>query len=215
MNLIKEVQEKVFNVCFANGNFREGRDILKRLSFKINEDSTIEEKRMVIYNLAWVNYHLKDIGAAKFYIDNIKKEFEENKFYCKKEFDKYNKILHLYIDIYDDELSIAEKLNIENKILKSYAHSNHMIGVSTSRFNIAMLKEDFKGIERSLKGLHTYSLINLKSKEDRMRCDTIISDMLEKLRTVNEEWEQEICLTLTNNKARLTSISRNVSGEVF
>lgn len=215
MELIKDVQENVFGKCFANGNFREGRDLLKKMYFKLKGDELVEEQRMVIYNLAWVHNQLGDKESAKLYIKNIKKIVEENKFYCKKELAKYNKLLHLYIDVCGDELSEIEIINIEEKILKNHARAGNTIGVNVAKFNIALIKKDFEGLNRSLRAINTYKLINIKSQEEIKKCEAIIDNMLRKISQVDKVWSEEICLTLKINTARFTSMRGNISGEVF
>lgn len=214
MNLIKEVQEKVFSK-FADGDFREGRNILKKLVFKINSESSTEEKRMVYYNLAWVSKKLNDIPTAKFYIKNIKNIIEDDKFYCKKEVDNYSKVLQFYTDIYKDNLPIEEIIRVETIVQKACMTTENVMGLYVSKFNVAMAKNDFKNIEWVFKKLHTYYLLNVKTNQEKARYMSMIEEMKSELKQKNIQWEAQVCLALNNNLDRVTSKSDIIVGEVF
>lgn len=219
MDLIKEVQENVFSKCFAKGNFKEGREMLRKLAFKIDENSTTEEKRIVLYNLAWVNKIINespsDIAAAKFHIKNVKSIVEQDKFYCKKEVRNYNMILQLFSDLYKDNLPTEERLKNERKVLENYYIVGDKLGYYTAKFNIAMIKDSYREVEWCIRDLHTYYLSTKESKEEKTRYDSTIKDMISEIKLKHEEWTEDICLSLSNNLARLTSNADIVVGEVF
>lgn len=210
INIETEVKKEVFT-RFANEKFNEGREVLKRLAFYINENSTTEEKRLVFYNLAWVNEYKKDFNIAKFHIKNIKNIVEQDQEYMEKNKSKYLDILSLYRDLFQDEICVEEQIGMEIVRKGFYEENQDILRMLVCDFNIAKLEQDIEMMMWSIESIHMY-YVNNKNKEDdkneKEKWNTVINQLKTELIDIDANAYQELMDAIEDNLASISPEAR-------
>lgn len=186
----KIVTEEVFPL-FAKGRWKEGKEILKRLSFEITDNHSIEEKRLVYYNYAWVLHEVKEKELAKKYTIIIKNIIENDEEYMETNEEKYYKVLNLYDQLLteeikknddDDEYELLteEEIKMKEKLyMKSYLISkdniNYLDQAFMAKADLYFLKKDYLSVAYLCDQIHSYKFHKVKNGE------VIPADMLDKL----------------------------------
>lgn len=210
INIETEVKKEVFT-RFANDQYDEGREVLKKLAFCINEDSTTEEKRLVFYNLAWVNEYKKDINAAKFYIKNIKNIIENDEEYIKNNKIGYSNVLSLYRDLFSDEITTEEQIKMEIINREVYETKNDVLCMLICDFNIAKLEQDIDSMVWSIESLHIQYLIT-KNKEEKEKYNKVIIQLATELIDIDADAYQELIESIEDNLASISPEKRTEGG---
>lgn len=161
--------------CFANEEWDKGRKkLFVMYNTKLKKLNNIEDIRFIIYNLAWVEYYLKNIEGARKYINEIKDFFESNDNIIKSYPSEYCKILDIYNLSHKGILINEDKIRLYEKTFKIYTKTN-----SPERYislhNIYMLKRQYDNVVDNLNNI----LCNLGEYK------TFVSDILGDLKNEN------------------------------
>lgn len=203
------VTQNVFS-HFERGEFTEGESILRRLSFKLTQDNTTEEHRIVLYNLAWVLEELGRIDLAKDYIIKIKDIIEKDIEYMENNVEKYQMVLGLYSELFKDELTTEDKIDINKRKYEACCGNIDFLDQAlSSKFNIYSMQDDYEGMVDCVESIHNYVMTEIyidktKEESDRLRekLKEVKTYMLEELKMRNKKVYDEICeeiINLTNS----------------
>lgn len=168
------VENEVFK-HFKEGNFETGEKILRKLSFRLNNENT-ETKRLVLYNLAWVQDELGRVELAKKNIVMIRDIIENDEEYKRENIENYYRVLSLYIELFKDEITVEEKIKInQEKYNCCYDKTEQLSGALISKFNIASLKNDTDEMVDVIQEIHNWIMEDIyidsesKEKNDKIR----------------------------------------------
>lgn len=152
------VKNEVFK-HFANGEFKKAERMLRKLNLKLTNQNTTEDYRLVIYNLAWVQYKMGLHDDAKRNILKIKQIVESDEVFCKNNTENHIKLLGLYVCIFENELTVEENIEInERKYNIFYNNSDYLPEALISKFNIYSLKNNMEGMIDCIESIHNYEM---------------------------------------------------------
>lgn len=173
--LINSIVENEVFKCFKDGDFKTGEKILRKLSFRLNNEST-ETKRLVLHNLAWVQEELGRVELAKKNIVIIKDIIENDEEYKRKNIGNYYLVLGLYIELFKNEITVEEKIKINQEKYKScWDNKKYLAEALLSKFDICFLKDDIEGMVDVIEEIHSYVMEDIyidsesKEKNDKIR----------------------------------------------
>lgn len=200
------VENEVFK-HFKEGNFETGEKILRKLSFRLNNEST-ETKRLVLYNLAWVQDELGQVELAKKNIIIIRDIIENDEEYKRKNIENYYRVLGLYTELFKDELTIEEKNKINQEKYRScYDNTEYLAEALVSKFDICFLKDDIEGMIDVIEEIHNWVMEDIyidngsKEKNDKIRnqLKEVRGNVLDSLRGKDERKYNELFEELFNS----------------
>lgn len=168
------VENEVFKY-FKEGDFETGEKILRKLSFRLNNENT-EAKRLVLYNLAWVQDELGRAELAKKNIVIIKDIIENDEEYKRENIGNYYRVLGLYTELFKDEITIEDKIKInQEKYNCCYDNKEFLSTALVSKFDICFLKDDVEGMIDVIEEIHNWIMQDIyidnesKEKNDKIR----------------------------------------------
>lgn len=169
------IKNEVFK-NFKNGDFKTGESILRKLSLRLNNENT-ETKRLVLYNLAWVQDELGQDELAKKNIVMIRNIIENDEEYKTNNIEKYYSVLGLYTELFKDEITTEDKIKINQEKYKScYNNIRYLAEALVSKFDIYFLKDDIEGMVDVIEEIHSYVMQDIyidnesKEKNEDIRC---------------------------------------------
>lgn len=200
------VENEVFK-HFKEGNFGTGEKILRKLSFRLNNEST-ETKRLVLYNLAWVQDELGRAELAKKNITIIREIIEKDEEYKRENIENYYRVLGLYTELFKDEITIEEKIKInKEKYNCCYNKKEFLSTALISKFDIYFLKDDIEGMIDVIEEIHNWIMQDIyidnesKEKNDKIRSqlEEIKGNALDTLKDKSERKYTELFEELFNS----------------
>ena len=200
MNTIEaKVREEVFSL-FAEGEFVKAEKLLRLISFELTELNTTEEHRLVIRNLAYAYYVNGNIPMAKKHSKLIKEIVDKDKEYQKENLDGYFNVLNIYSEMFKDDLTKEELLQISRTNFEFYANKPEFLDCAImNQANICILEERYFDIEDILIDIHIYeeqekgtemgSKLQATEKEIlkdlKLDCPYIYNDIMKNMYTLN------------------------------
>jgi len=172
----KAVKEKVFPL-FQESKWKEGYLALKRISFEINDNTTMEEKRLIYYNLAWVLDEINEKEMAKKYIKIIKREIEEDEEYLKVNEEKYLMVLNLYNHLFSEQEQLVDK---EKMYLSYKGKIEYLDQALMVKADICFIKKDYDMVADLCEMIHNYKIIK------KINMQPIPENMLNKIDCVQK-----------------------------
>lgn len=168
------VENEVFK-HFKDGDFETGEKILRKLSFRLNNENT-ETKRLVLYNLAWVQDELGRAELAKKNIVMIKDIIENDEEYKRENIGNYYRVLGLYTELFKDEITIEDKIKMnQEKYNCCWDNKEFLSTALVSKFDICFLKDDVEGMIDVIEEIHNWVIQDIyidnesKEKNDKIR----------------------------------------------
>lgn len=168
------VENEVFK-HFKDGDFETGEKILRKLSFRLNNENT-ETKRLVLYNLAWVQDELGRAELAKKNIVMIKDIIENDEEYKRENIGNYYRVLGLYTELFKDEITIEDKIKMnQEKYNCCWDNKEFLSTALVSKFDICFLKDDVEGMIDVIEEIHNWVIQDIyidnesKEKNDNIR----------------------------------------------
>jgi hypothetical protein len=148
------IYEKVF-ILFAQNKFADGKKILNKLFLQYNDRiEKLETKRLLIQNLAWVEFQLKDLDNAKIHITMIRELVEQDLEYILLNELHYCKLLNHYTLIFETEMNKDEYKEIQLYNAGVYEKIGAIGRQTLALTNIYLMDKDYNSIVELLKGVH-------------------------------------------------------------
>lgn len=148
------IYEKVF-ILFAQNKFKEGKKILNKLFLQYNNKlEKLETKRLLIQNLAWVEFQLDDLDNAKLHITMIRELVEQDLEYIMLNELHYCKLLNHYTLIYESEMDKDDYKEIQLYNANVYESIGAIGRQALALTNIYLMDKDYNSIVELLKGVH-------------------------------------------------------------
>jgi tetratricopeptide (TPR) repeat protein len=147
------IMNEVFLGCFAKGNLGKGRKILNKLYLQYNNKiNDTETRRLIIYNLAWVEYELDSFDRAKSLIKEIREVIESDGVYLSLDNKvNYFKVLNLYIEAFREEIDDEDYRWIYNYMAVTYENKKEYGEMAIALTNIYALDKEYSKIFDLLK----------------------------------------------------------------
>lgn len=189
------VENEVFR-HFKNGEFKTGEKILRKISFRLDNEDT-ETKRLVLYNLAWVQDEIGLAEPAKKNIAIIRNIIEKDEEYKSENIQKYQKVIGLYTELFKDEITVEEQIKInKEKYACCYDKPEFLSTTLVSKFDIYALQDNIKGMVDVIEEIHNNCLteiyIDTKSKEENEMIRNQLKEVMKNsLKTLKEKSEQD------------------------
>ena len=155
MNIQQTVKEEIFPML-GEGKIDEAEKKLRRLMLTLTDKNTTEDHRIVLCNIGRMRYLSGDIENAKYYMGRFKEILEKDDKYIEEYRDRYIDYMNLYAEVYEDDLSIDEQIEINNINLENAIINNDTVRIYTAKANIAFLTKDIEEIENVLMDIHNY-----------------------------------------------------------
>lgn len=155
MNIQQTVKEEIFPML-GEGKIDEAEKKLRRLMLTLTDKNTTEDHRIVLCNIGRIRYLSGDIENAKYYIGRFKEILEKDDKYIEEYRDRYIDYMNLYAEVYEDDLSIDEQIEINNINLENAIINNDTVRIYTAKANIAFLTKDIEEVENVLMDIHNY-----------------------------------------------------------
>ena len=155
MNIQQTVKEEIFPML-GEGKIDEAEKKLRRLMLTLTDKNTTEDHRIVLCSLSRIKYITGDIDNAKYYINRFKEILEKDDKYIEEYRDRYIDYMNLYAEVYEDDLSIDEQIEINNINLENAIINNDTVRIYTAKANIAFLTKDIEEVENVLMDIHNY-----------------------------------------------------------
>lgn len=155
MNIQQTVKEEIFPML-GEGKIDEAEKKLRRLMLTLTDKNTTEDHRIVLCNIGRIRYLSGDIENAKYYIGRFKEILEKDDKYIEEYRDRYVDYMNLYAEVYEDDLSIDEQIEINNINLENAIINNDTVRIYTAKANIAFLTKDIEEVENVLMDIHNY-----------------------------------------------------------
>ena len=205
-NMVKNIVFK----HFEKGEFVEGEKILRRLSFRLTNENTTEEHRLVLLNLSWVLHELGQMDSAKHYIKLLRTLIEKDYEYIENNSEKYYMVLGLYTELFSEHMSIEEKIEInQRKYDACWGKIDYLDQALVSKFDICELRNDCEGMVDCIESIHNCIMHKIyigkteeESNEIRAKLKETKKNMLNTLKLKNIDLYNELCeelLNLTNS----------------
>lgn len=163
MNIQQTVKEEIFPML-GEGKIDEAEKKLRRLMLTLTDKNTTEDHRIVLCNIGRIRYLSGDIENAKYYMGRFKEILEKDDKYIEEYRDRYMDYMNLYAEVYEDDLSIDEQIEINNINLENAIINNDTVRIYTAKANIAFLTKDIEEIENVLMDIHNYEKSKLIDK---------------------------------------------------
>lgn len=201
------IKNEVFK-CFKNKNFKEGERILIKLSKRINDNVNTETKRLILYNLAWVQNKLGKCEEAKSNILKIKSLLERDEEYVENNKGSYFRTICLYIELFKNELDKSEKIELNKQILDCcHSDIDFLDQALTCKFDIYELKDDIVGMKDVIEEIHTHIVFTKKiigkTEEETKgiieKLKKVLKSVLATLKEKSENDFNELCEELFNS----------------
>jgi tetratricopeptide (TPR) repeat protein len=120
MNIENIIENTIVNEVFrlfTEKKFEEAQKLLYDMYLhNCNDIPNLSKKRLLIYNLAWVEDELGNNDSAKKYITEIKDEVEKDKNFISDNKLEYYLVLNLYLEIFKHSIDIEEYKEINTRI---------------------------------------------------------------------------------------------------
>lgn len=155
MNIQQTVKEEIFPML-GEGKIDEAEKKLRRLMLTLTDKNTTEDHRIVLCNIGRMRYLSGDIENAKYYMGRFKEILEKDDKYIEEYRDRYIDYMNLYSEVYEDDLSIDEQIEINNINLENAIINNDTVRIYTAKANIAFLTKDIEEVENVLMDIHNY-----------------------------------------------------------
>lgn len=155
MNIQQTVKEEIFPML-GEGKIDEAEKKLRRLMLTLTDKNTTEDHRIVLCNIGRIRYLSGDIENAKYYMGRFKEILEKDDKYIEEYRDRYIDYMNLYAEVYEDDLSIDEQIEINNINLENAIINNDTVRIYTAKANIAFLTKDIEEVENVLMDIHNY-----------------------------------------------------------
>lgn len=155
MNIQQTVKEEIFPML-GEGKIDEAEKKLRRLMLTLTDKNTTEDHRIVLCNIGRIRYLSGDIENAKYYMGRFKEILEKDDKYIEEYRDRYIDYMNLYSEVYEDDLSIDEEIEINNINLENAIINNDTVRIYTAKANIAFLTKDIEEVENVLMDIHNY-----------------------------------------------------------
>lgn len=155
MNIQQTVKEEIFPML-GEGKIDEAEKKLRRLMLTLTDKNTTEDHRIVLCNIGRIRYLSGDIENAKYYIGRFKEILEKDDKYIEEYRDRYIDYMNLYAEVYEDDLSAVEQIEINNINLENAIINNDTVRIYTAKANIAFLTKDIEEVENVLMDIHNY-----------------------------------------------------------
>lgn len=155
MNIQQTVKEEIF-LMLGEGKIDEAEKKLRRLMLTLTDKNTTEDHRIVLCNIGRIRYLSGDIENAKYYMGRFKEILEKDDKYIEEYRDRYIDYMNLYSEVYEDDLSIDEQIEINNINLENAIINNDTVRIYTAKANIAFLTKDIEEVENVLMDIHNY-----------------------------------------------------------
>ena len=155
MNIQQTVKEEIF-LMLGEGKIDEAEKKLRRLMLTLTDKNTTEDHRIVLCSLSRIKYITGDIENAKYYMGRFKEILEKDDKYIEEYRDRYIDYMNLYAEVYEDDLSIDEQIEINNINLENAIINNDTVRIYTAKANIAFLTKDIEEVENVLMDIHNY-----------------------------------------------------------
>ncbi|WP_195515397.1 hypothetical protein [Paraclostridium bifermentans] len=155
MNIQQTVKEEIFPML-GEGKIDEAEKKLRRLMLTLTDKNTTEDHRIVLCNIGRIRYLSGDIENAKYYMGRFKEILEKDDKYIEEYRDRYIDYMNLYSEVYEDDLSIDEQIEINNINLENAIINNDTARIYTAKANIAFLTKDIEEVENVLMDIHNY-----------------------------------------------------------
>ena len=155
MNIQQTVKEEIFPML-GEGKIDEAEKKLRRLMLTLTDKNTTEDHRIVLCNIGRMRYLSGDIENAKYYMGRFKEILEKDDKYIEEYRDRYIDYMNLYAEVYEDDLSIDEQIEINNINLENAIINNDTVRIYTAKANIAFLTKDIEEVENVLMDIHNY-----------------------------------------------------------
>ena len=163
MNIQQTVKEEIFPML-GEGKIDEAEKKLRRLMLTLTDKNCTEDHRIVLCNIGRIRYLSGDIENAKYYMGRFKEILEKDDKYIEEYRDRYIDYMNLYSEVYEDDLSIDEQIEINNINLENAIINNDTVRIYTAKANIAFLTKDIEEIENVLMDIHNYEKSKLIDK---------------------------------------------------
>lgn len=155
MNIQQTVKEEIFPML-GEGKIDEAEKKLRRLMLTLTDKNTTEDHRIVLCNIGRIRYLSGDIENAKYYMGRFKEILEKDDKYIEEYRDRYIDYMNLYAEVYEDDLSAVEQIEINNINLENAIINNDTVRIYTAKANIAFLTKDIEEVENVLMDIHNY-----------------------------------------------------------
>ncbi|WP_133014953.1 hypothetical protein [Clostridium cuniculi] len=155
MNIQRVVKEEIFPML-GEGKIDEAEKKLRRLMLILTDKNCTEDHRIVLCNIGRIRYLSGDIENAKYYMGRFKEILEKDDKYIEEYRDRYIDYMNLYAEVYKDDLSTAEQIEINNINLENAIINNDTVRIYTAKANISFLTKDIEEIENVLMDIHNY-----------------------------------------------------------
>lgn len=155
MNIQQTVKEEIFPML-DEGKIDEAEKKLRRLMLTLTDKNTTEDHRIVLCNIGRIRYLSGDIENAKYYMGRFKEILEKDDKYIEEYRDRYIDYMNLYAEVYEDDLSAVEQIEINNINLENAIINNDTVRIYTAKANIAFLTKDIEEVENVLMDIHNY-----------------------------------------------------------
>ena len=129
-----------------------------------HELKNLEDKRLIVYNLAWLLAKQNRYDESKFYLLDLKNEMEQNKQYVEEYENKYCNLLMLYIEV-DQDITKEEYCNtckMLNKYYKKIGAKEHEL---ITEYNLAVVEDNINKINKILKYINDNKEMKFAKKE--------------------------------------------------
>ena len=175
MNIQQTVKEEIFPML-GEGKIDEAEKKLRRLMLTLTDKNTTEDHRIVLCNIGRIRYLSGDIENAKYYMGRFKEILEKDDKYIEEYRDRYIDYMNLYSEVYEDDLSIDEQIEINNINLENAIINNDTVRIYTAKANIAFLTKDIEEVENVLMDIHNYEKSKLID-ENKLISAEVLNDL--------------------------------------
>lgn len=189
------IKNKVFAECFAKGNFEVGAKILRKFFFQYYHIiSCIEIKRLILYNLMWVeeNYY-NNLAIVKIYSERLKNDMDAIPNYKEEQADKYLSMLTCYLDSHKGEIDKKELIYIYEYGYNYYKKIGKTIEKLNFKYNLEITKKNFIEILNIIEDIH--------SNDIDMKYKVLLEQILKDIKEINiETYEKALKIIDINTK---------------
>ena len=114
-----------------------------------HELKNLEDKRLIVYNLAWLLAKQNRYDESKFYLLDLKNEMEQDKSYMEEYENKYCNLLMLYIEV-DQDIPKEEYYNNCKMLNQYYKRIGAKEQELITAYNIAIIEKNTQKINEIL-----------------------------------------------------------------
>lgn len=172
MDIQRIVKEEIFPML-GEGKIDEAEKKLRRLMLTLTDKNCTEDHRIVLCNIGRMRCLSGDIENAKYYMGRFKEILEKDDKYIEEYRDRYIDYMNLYSEVYEDDLSIDEQIEINNINLENAIINDDTVRIYTAKANIAFLLKDIDEIENVLMDIHNYEKSKLIDKNKLISAEVL------------------------------------------